>query len=339
RAHRRVLTPAPVSAQSAPASPASRWQQLRTRWWRLTPTDAGAVRLTHRRIYILPTRRGWAFVFTLVLMLLGALNYAVSLGFVFIFLLAGMFHAALLQAYRQLRALQLAAGDEPETFVGDVARFGPVVTNADTVTTLHCTLSAADATQNLVVEPQQAALAQLAVTAAMRGRLPLGRITLSSSFPLGLWRAWSYIHFPIAAWVYPQPEPLAPPLPMQGADAGEGHAQSSGHEEFAGLRRYEPGDTPRQIAWKALARGVGLHSKSFAGSARGRCLLDWQQLPATLDTEARLSRLTAWVLAAERAQVDYAITIPGFAAPLAHGSAQREQCLKALALFTADATG
>ena len=322
-----------MSAQSAQAS---RWQRLRTKWWRLSPSDGGAVRLTHRRIYILPTRRGWAFLFTLVLMLLGALNYAVSLGFLFIFLLGGMFHAALLQAYRQLRALQLAAGDEPETFVGEVARFAPIVTNTDTATPLHCTLVAVDATQAVIVEPKGVKLAQLAVSAKVRGLLPLGRITLSSSFPLGLWRAWSYIHFPIAGWVYPRPEAAPPPLPMHGAGAGEGHAQSTGNEEFSGLRRYQPGDTPRQIAWKALARGAGLHSKEFAGSARGRCLLDWHQLPPALDTEARLSRLTAWVLAAERAQIDYALIIPGLSTPLAHGAAQRVLCLKALAGFPAD---
>lgn len=322
-----------MSAQTAPGS---RWQQLRTRWWRLAPTDAGAVRLTHRRIYVLPTRRGWAFLFTLVLMLLGALNYAISLGFLFIFLLGGMFHAALLQAYRQLRALQLAAGDEPETFAGEVARFAPLVSNTDTATPLHCTLTARDATQVLVVEPGRVALAQLAVAADVRGRLPLGRITLASSYPLGLSRAWSYIHFPVAAWVYPRPETTPPPLPMQGAGAGEGHAQAAGSEEFAGLRRYEPGDTPRQIAWKALARGAGLHSKEFAGGARGQCLLDWHHLPPGLATEARLSRLTAWVLAAERAQVDYAMLLPGLSTPLARGPAQRALCLRALAGFPAD---
>jgi hypothetical protein len=59
----------------------------------LLPTDSGPLRLTHKRIYILPTRRGWAFLLTLVLMLLGALNYALSLGFLFVFILGGMFHA------------------------------------------------------------------------------------------------------------------------------------------------------------------------------------------------------------------------------------------------------
>jgi uncharacterized protein (DUF58 family) len=322
-----------VSAETAPDS---RWQRLRTRWWRLAATDAGAVRLTHRRVYILPTRRGIAFLFTLVLMLLGALNYALSLGFLFIFLLGGMFHAALLQAYRQMRALQLSAGDEPETFAGEVARFAPVLTNTDTAIPLHCTVAALDASQVLVVEPGRMALAPLAVAADVRGRLLLGRITLSSSYPLGLWRAWGYIHFPIAAWVYPRPETTPPPLPMQGAGAGEGHALAAGNEEFSGLRRYEPGDTPRQIAWKALARGAGLHSKEFAGSARGQCLLDWHHLPPALDTEARLSRLTAWVLAAERAQIEYSLILPGLTTSPAHGPAQRALCLKALAGFPAD---
>ena len=320
---------------SAQSTTGSRWQQLRARWWRLQPTDAGAVRLTHHRIYILPTRRGWAFLFTLALMLLGALNYALSLGFVFIFLLSGMFHAALLQAYRQLRALQLAAGDEPETFAGEAARFAPLVTNTDGATPLHCTLAAREVTVELVVAPGQTLLAPLVLAADMRGRLPLGRITLASSFPLGLWRAWSYIHFPLTAWVYPRPDPTPPPLPMRGMGAGEGHALAAGNEEFSGLRRYEPGDTPRQIAWKALARGAGLHSKEFAGGARGQCLLDWQQLPPGLDAEARLSRLTAWVLAAERAQVDYALILPGLSTLLAHGPAQRALCLKALASFPA----
>jgi uncharacterized protein (DUF58 family) len=100
--------------------------------------------------------------------------------------------------------------------------------------------------------------------------------------------------------------------------------------------RDEPGDTPRQIAWKALARGAGLHSKEFAGGARGRCLLDWHQLPPGLATEARLSRLTAWLLAAERAQIDYAMIVPGLSTPLARGPAQRALCLRALAGFPAE---
>ncbi len=258
-----------VSAAAAGLS-RNRFQQLRARWWRLLPSDAGPVRLTHQRIYILPTRRGWIFLLTLCLMLLGALNYALSLGFLFVFLLGGMFHAALLQAYRQLRALQVEAGEEPEAFAGEVARFTPVIRNTDPKLPLHCAIGARDALTELVIEPGNAVVAQLPVMAAARGRLPLGRMTISSAYPLGLWRAWSYVHFPIAAWVFPQPEAAPPTLPMRGSGVGEGHATTAGDEEFSGLRRYVPGDTARQIAWKALARGAGLRACSTGRTCRSR---------------------------------------------------------------------
>src|SRR5205085_8798033 len=112
------------------------------RVWKRTAHDTGTVRLTHRRIYILPTPRGWAFLVTLILMLVGAMNYAVSLGFLFIFLLGGVVHAALLQSYRQLRSLQVVCADEPETFAGDVANFIPVITNTDNDVPLHCRIDA-----------------------------------------------------------------------------------------------------------------------------------------------------------------------------------------------------
>ena len=291
------------------------------------------MRLTHRRIYILPTPRGWAFMFTLVLMLVGALNYAVSPGFLFIFLLGGIYHAALMQSYRQLRAVQVVCGDEPETFAGDVANFVPVITNTDGDVPLHCKIEVDGARQEVVVAPRSTMHALLAVPTTARGRVLLGRMTISSSYPLGLWRAWSYLHFPVAAWVYPKPELVSPPLPMRGVGDGDGFALGTGNDEFTGLRRYVPGDTLRQISWKALARGAGLYSKDFAGGSRGRCVLDWDRLPRQLDIEARLSRLSAWILSAERTKIDYTLDLPGYSAPAANGPEHRARCMRALAEF------
>ena len=316
---------------------------LRGAWERMLPwkraaEDRGTVRLTHRRIYILPTPRGWAFLLTLILMLIGAMNYAVSLGFLFIFLLGGIVHAALLQSYRQLRSLQVVCSDEPETFCGDAANFIAVITNTDNDVPLHCRIDVADGNgtvvrQTAVVAPRSTVHAQLCVPTKARGRLALGRMSIASVYPLGLWRAWSYLHFPVAAWVYPKPEQAAPPLPMKGAGDADGQSYSSGSDDFSGLRRYVPGDTLRQVSWKALARGVGLHSKEFAGGARSRCALEWDRLPRHLDIESRLSRLSAWVLAAERAKVEYTVDLPGFSSMMGNGPEHRAQCLKALAEF------
>ena len=53
------------------------------------------------------------------------------------------------------------------------------------------------------------------------------------------------------------------------------------------------------------------------------------QLP---DLDARISRVTAWVLQADRLGLDYGLRVPGREIPPANGAAHRVQCLEALAL-------
>ena len=65
--------------------------------------------------------------------------------------------------------------------------------------------------------------------------------------------------------------------------------------------------------------------------------LDWSRLPPHLDTEMRLSRLAAWILAAERTTRPFGLKLPGTALPTASGREHRRTALTALALFPADA--
>ncbi|MGA7983622.1 MAG: DUF58 domain-containing protein, partial [Burkholderiales bacterium] len=55
-----------------------------------TPPERGVVVLGHRRVYIVPTRVGWLYGATLGIMLIGSINYALSLGFALTFLLTGL---------------------------------------------------------------------------------------------------------------------------------------------------------------------------------------------------------------------------------------------------------
>jgi hypothetical protein len=55
--------------------------------FQLRGPQAGPVVLVQRRIFILPTRQGFVFAGVLVLMLIGSINYGLSLGFVLTFLL------------------------------------------------------------------------------------------------------------------------------------------------------------------------------------------------------------------------------------------------------------
>ena len=161
-----------------------------------------------------------------------------------------------------------------------------------------------------------------------------GRVTLSSDFPLGLWRGWAYVHFPLAGVVYAAPEAGAPPLPA-GLSGHDSQVQSRGEDaDLAGLREYTPGDPLQRVAWKAVARGAGWYTKQFeGGGGGGPALLAWRSLPRTQDTEAKVARLTAWVLASERSARPFALTAPGIALPAGQGREHRRAALTALALI------
>jgi uncharacterized protein (DUF58 family) len=116
---------------------------------------------------------------------------------------------------------------------------------------------------------------------------------------------------------------------------GRASAQAGGNDDFAGLRMYQPADSPRHIAWKRAAQSDDLLTKQFSQEAALELWLDWQRTNPRLDVEERLSVLAGWVLAAEHAGARYGLRLPGQEIPPGRGDARRAECLAALALFEA----
>ena len=65
-------------------------QQLRQWLFRFGRDEHLPIVLTQRRIFILPTRTGVLFGAVLCIMLIGAINYNLMLGYALVFLLAGL---------------------------------------------------------------------------------------------------------------------------------------------------------------------------------------------------------------------------------------------------------
>src|SRR6266850_1016079 len=95
-----------------------------------TPPERGTVTLVHRRVYIVPTQLGLLFALTLAILLVGSINYALSLGFALTFLLAGMGLAGMVQTARNLAQLTVRAGRAEPVFAGEAARFRLLLANA-----------------------------------------------------------------------------------------------------------------------------------------------------------------------------------------------------------------
>ncbi len=302
--------------------------------WHLTPGDLDAVVLRHSRIYILPTRRGLALIATLAIMLLTSMNYGLSLGYALTFVAGGMVAAAMLATFRNLAGIAIAPMVAGEAFAGGDMEFTLSIMSGGR-DRAGITLAPRDGPPVHLDLPAGATRPlRLSVAARRRGRLPLGRVTLSTDYPLGLWRCWAYVHFPLTASVYPAPEASPPPLPPghQGSDARR--SERAAEAELAGLRDYQRGDPPYRIAWKTVARGAGWYTKQFEGAGgSGAIELDWAELPPGLDVETRLSRFTAWILAAEREARAFALRMPGTTLPQGQGAGHRRTALTALAQF------
>lgn len=320
---------------SKPPPGAAAWRRAADRWlFRIGAPETGPIRLGQRRIYVLPTAAGLSFALALLVMLLASINYNLSLGYGLVFLLGGVATASIVHAFRNLLGLAIRAGRCAPAFAGDAVGFRLLVNNPRPTRRPALRLRARGEVSPFALAPAEEAEVLLACPSCVRGPLPIGRTVIETDWPLGLIRAWSVLVPDATCIVYPAPETTPPPLPEHGAGEGQAGPQSrTGDDDFAGLRAHRRADSPRHIAWKALARGGPLLTKQYVAAQGGDVLLDWSALPPELDDERRLSRLTAWILRAEQAGRRYALKLPGGILGPDHGAKHRDRCLRALALF------
>ncbi len=289
------------------------------------------VTLTGQRIFILPSRLGLGFSFLLLVMLAGAINYNNSLVFGMTFLLAGLALTAMLHTYRNLAGISVRIENAEAAFAGEAVHFSLVLNSPDRAREA-IELASDDHQVMTEIGPDLRTRCRLPRGTRKRGRQTLGKVTLSSQYPLGLFYCWSHIAFQTEALVYPKPVPAGEPLPDAARKPNQDGDQGRGNDDFQGFRHYHPGDSPRHLNWKALAREQPPLTKTFGGDRVEERWFDWEQLGSP-DPELRLSQLCRWVLDAERQQVRYGLRLPNLSLPLDHGAAHRRRCLAALAEF------
>ncbi|MDB5961926.1 MAG: hypothetical protein JWP59_3220 [Massilia sp.] len=305
----------------------------------LRGAESGEVLLHRRRVYILPTNAGIGFGGLLLVLLVGATNYNLGLGFALGFLLLSCGLVDMVMTYRNLAYLRLRPGRVAPVFAGAEARFELSLVNPTALDRYAIGVDFAGRAPRYLTDVASGAetMLELARPTLARGWLAAPRVRLVSRFPLGLFRAWAYWQPAMRAVVYPFPETDAPPLPLAGAAADDGRG-SAGQDDFAGIRNYQPGDSMRSLAWRQIARldlehGGQLVSKHFEGGGADELVLDFALLPATLPVEARLSRMTRWVLMAEQRGLPYGFRLGTEQMAPGAGVAHQAACLQALALY------
>lgn len=293
--------------------------------------EALPVTLHRRRIYVVPTRFGLLFAAMLCVMLLGALNFNNNAALLLTFLLAGAALVSLPRTVRNLDGVRLVAVQAEPVHAGADIELDLRLRAADEG--IHPQLVVRQGTRRRALDlGEGGGSVRLAVPTARRGWQAVGRITLSTEFPFGLFHAWSVLHPDERVLVLPAPEREAPPLP-RGGGAGARHAVDPNGEDWQGLREYRGGDPQRLIAWRASARADRLLVKELADPRADEVVLDYAGVGGNLPHEARIARLTRWVLEASAQNVPFALRLPGLELGAARGAAQRARALRELALL------
>lgn len=305
------------------------------RWLSRRSPPRHKITLDRRIIYILPTRNGLLFVLALVLIFIAAINYAVSLAFGLAFLMVSIFILAILHSFNNLNQLNLANQPSPPVFCGEEASFKVLLSRSSNkkhealeLNYLNSNITHVD----LMLQDQDKA--DVFTRAYKRGDFKAPHLRITTYFPLGLCRAWSYVDLDQHCLVYPKPVPFAMDQFNIGSSGTNDSAISKeGSEEFYGLRDYVPGDSLRQVAWKNVARGQGMQVKQFVDYVDDKVWLDWDMFYG-FATEERLSRLCYCVLKLAKTGNPFGLKMPGVEIAPASGIQHKNKLLKALALYS-----
>ena len=182
------------------------------------------------------------------------------------------------------------------------------------------------------LEPGAAERAELRFTVSRRGYHRITRLKVSSSYPLGFFKAEESVSVEQRYLVYPAPAG-SEDLPESGHGiAAEREGARREGDDFAGVRAYQVGESQRHVDWKAVARGQPLLVKQFSSDQDDRISLEWESLYG-ISVEARLSQLALWVIKAERSHRTYGLKMPHTAILPGRGDAHYHHCLQTLAIY------
>jgi uncharacterized protein (DUF58 family) len=298
--------------------------------------------MDRKRLYIFPTQHGIIFALMLVVMLFGSINYTNSMAYMLTFLLGSLYMVAMLQTYKNLKGMVLKTSNAKSVFAEEIAEFPIVIINRTTTDRRSIYIHPWPKKRKKYkphhqgkelsnITPGEIHRSILPIKTQIRGRLQAGRLRIYSVYPLGIFRAWSYMNCTSYCVVYPKPAGSTE-LPLFSEDPMRDHfGEQSGTDDYIGVRQYRSGDSIRNIDWKAVAREQGVLVKKFAGSGARQLVLQWEHTRNIGDVEKRLSQLALWIIIAEREGIRYGLELPGYRISTGNGEPHRHQCLKALA--------
>ncbi len=293
------------------------------------------------RIYILPTGFGGVFIAGALLMILVGASYQNNLVNMLAFFMMSLIFIGMVQTHNNLKDISLGQLITDGGFADGEFLVTVVLTNKANEPRFNLETRLRRRKPKVAYEnvhpllPKGELKLRTSYAAGARGLYKLNDVSVSTIFPLGLFRAWIVLPGETTVCVYPKPEGSR--LTRFGTDVSEAASSMMirGGDDFHGHRRYQIGDSPGHIDWRARAKKRPLLVKEFDQGAPVPLILDWNQTPF-MPTEARLSQLSLWVNDCTARRDAFGLRLPGVFIAAGMGLSHTQRCLEALAAFPHD---
>lgn len=303
--------------------------------------------LPANRIYILPTGYGVLFLLSALAMILTGATYSNNLVYILAFLLFSIFFVSMVHTHANLVGLRLHLLECLDAPAGDEIRVNLQLESLARATRQALEVEPMDplVKKNLwaqrgsrldVLPSGESKMVSVTLAPRPRGLHALPGFRLSTTFPLGLFRAWMRVSFPDKVYVYPRPEGELMLRPQGGSGAQMEEplmGPNAQGVEFEEHRKYVLGESYRRIDWKVYARGRPLMIKNYAGEVQENYSLKWEDL-APWEEEKRLSQLALWVRQAQQKEALYELRLPTETISWGSGKEQFKKCQRSLAAFS-----
>ncbi len=289
-----------------------------------------------KRIYILPTWHGVAFLGLILVMILVAAASGNNLVYTLSFILFGVFVLSMISTHANLKGLDIELLKEQEAFANETGFLRFLLTNMKSKSRYLIQAKAGRVgTGQEVTAGEVGPAARLHLNVPVRflkrGAYDGLILQLATVYPLGLFRAWVNFRLEQPFYVYPERKGrTAWPHVSEGAD------QDGGQEDFKEHARYRAGESQHNIDWKAYARHGKLLSKRYQEAIPFHFVLDWQTL-AHLPREEALSQLSLWISVLQNTPNSFELRLPDTKIDAGSGVVHARTCLRSLARSKEDA--
>jgi len=289
--------------------------------------------LSNRNIFILPSKFGLAYLFTLLIVFMLGTNYQNNLILLISYLFTSLFLTGMLYSFFNLTRLSFGLSQQVRGFAGKHINIPLTITTNKPRYDLHFSFSNQSSCHKTIIE-QGESIVELPFYCARRGLHNTGRLKISSQYALGLFTCWTNLDFNCVVTTYPAKKIFNNLAHVNSSEHEEieGSNIVEGGDDFGELREYKTGESNAQIAWKQLARGQGLLTKTTEQTLGSTIWLSLDGLPSA-PIETKLEMLCFLVLEHHNHGTAFGLNLGTVKIEPSVGNHHNQLCLTALAKY------